>query len=166
MRNLSSKLLIFAFTFLFSVGGLLVWFYLFPEQESFDEVDISALPTIEYCELRNVPGKYSGKVVRVNADMYWFMHGLFLYDVRCGNNTSNKHSDDHRTAISYYEPKSDEIMNFLAPFKPFDQKFRFKITAVGRFVKRRPTGFTDSIEDRTSFHFEVFQIEKVEKILN
>lgn len=166
MRNLSSKLLIFALTFLFSVGGLLIWVYLFPADESFEEVDISALQTIEYCELRNDPGKYSGKVVRVNAEMYSFMHGLFLYDERCGNKTFYNFSDDHRTAISYYEAKRDEIWNFLTPLKPFDYKFRFKITAVGRFVKRRPKGFTDSIEDRTSFHFEIFEIEKSERILN
>lgn len=166
MGKLSSKLLIFALTFLFSVGGLLVWVYLFPKQELFGEVDLSTLQTNEHCDLRNDPGKYSGKVVRVNAAMYWFMHGLFLYDERCGNKASNNFSDDHRTAISYYEPKSDEIMNFLAPFKPFDHRFRYKIIAVGRFVKRRPTGFTDIIHDRTSFHFEVFEIEKIEKILN
>lgn len=76
--------------------------------ESFDDVDTASLPLINYCDVRNSPGKYDGKIVKMQAKINDFMQGVFLEDLSCADKYYEDLLDDSRTAVTFYKPKSDE----------------------------------------------------------
>ena len=96
------------------------------------------------------PYKYDGEIVRVNANLNWFMHGFYLTDANCSGE-----DDSTKTAINFNERKRKYVEKFKytgeTP-KPIE------IVAVGVFYKMR-IGGSDGIEDRTRLRFEIYNIE-------
>ncbi len=131
--------------------------------ESNDQVGVGALPKLDYCEVRNDPDKYSGKFVRIEADMYWFMHGTYLFDANCADPAGGTLMDEARTAVRFNRERSASIDAKLPPkTRRRDWEDHYRIVAVGRFTHQRPESQSDLIDDRTSFHFEIYSIESAE----
>lgn len=148
--------------FAIGLGATLLWLNRGPKYESFDDIDKLPVPTVAYCDLRNNPEIYSGKIVRVEAEVFSFRHGSYLYNEDCQeSDPEGRLIDNSRTAISYYPPSADHLME---QFKPFNHKFGLKARAkmIGRFTHETPEGMTDRIEDRTSFKFEIYSVEMLE----
>lgn len=144
------------------LSATLLWLNRGPNYESFEEIDKLPVPTVAYCELRNNPGIYSGKIVRIETEFFSFRHGSYLYDEDCQqSDVTGRLIDNSRTAISYYPSSADSLME---QFKPFTHKVGVKAHArmVGRFTHEHPEGMSDHIIDRTSFKFEVYSIEAVD----
>ena len=155
MKRFIFRLSVVLLTFAFGITATVVWVYYNPPIESYEQVIFDDLPVVEYCDLKNNPRKYNGKIVRVNTRLNWFMHGFFLADANCSGE-----GDDARTSISFYDPKRAELYKYLEQFREAGKGWEpVKIVAVGRFRYETPRGFSDGIEDRTSLHFEIYKIE-------
>jgi hypothetical protein len=155
MKRFIFRLLVVLLAFGFGIMATVVWVYYNPPVESYEEVIFADLPVVEYCDLKNNPRKYNGKIVRVKARLNWYMHGYFLADANCSAG-----SGDARAAITFYEPKREEIYKDVENFRERNKLWEpVKITAVGRFKYEKPRGLSDGIEDITSLHFEIYQIE-------
>ena len=127
--------------------------------ERFDQVNLATLPELDYCELRTNPDHYHGKVVKIRGTLGGFMHGDFFYDERCGVKSYDL-LDDHRTAVTVFEHKRTEVFDTIERIRnPSKWWEPVDVIAIGRFTREYPTGHTDVISDRTSFHFELFSIE-------
>lgn len=127
--------------------------------ESFDDADIASLPIINYCDVRNSPWKYDGKIVKIRAKINDFMHGTFLEDLSCADKSYEDLLDDSRTAVTFYKPKRDEIREKYKELKGHTRN-PAEVIAVGRFIHEYPERSDDSISQRTSFHFELFSLER------
>lgn len=150
----------------FFLAGILavVWSISNLSQLSYDEAISKGVPSVEYCDLRDKPDEYNGKVVRVSVNLYWFLHGFYLQDDKCSDIGVGKGIDEERTAISAYEPNREKIFANLIKMRRLNDPMKpSRITVVGRFQHKSPEGFSDSIEDRTSFHFEIYKIESAER---
>lgn len=143
-------------------SGFFVWKYLFRYLEPFETAKISTLQVLPYCEVKQNPTKYDGKLVKIDTRLNQFTHGYFLQDNACAEATDAKYLDSERTAILYKKSQYDALYEQLREIQR-SKKDRFapiRIIAVGRFTFRSPGGYSDSIEDRTPFHFELFSIEQ------
>ena len=130
-------------------------------QESFDKVNISTLPRLDYCSLRNDPDRYDGRIVRISAQIGNFGHGYYFDDKRCSEKVYEDLLDDNRTAVRLFESRATELQDTLERITNGVGR-NHKPTSVlvaGRFTRRYPASHTDLMSDRTSFHFEIFSIE-------
>jgi hypothetical protein len=132
--------------------------------ERFEEIDIAKLPQIDYCELRDSPDRYDGKIVKIRAQIANFGHGDYFDDERCSRKVYENLRDDDRTAVRYYEPHAAKLRDALKQAglvcclgDPTS------IIAIGRFTREYPAGGSDLMSDRTSFHFELYSVEPVSK---
>ena len=142
------------------ISATLLWASFNPRMESFDGLDVSKVPTVSYCDLRNDPGAFSGKIVRVKyADLSWFEHGYFFLDSACANDQDPYLIDNDRTSVSFYKANSAQIFDDLEYMRRSNSPIGVEIIAVGRFLYERPKGRSDGIEDRTAYHFEIYSIE-------
>lgn len=161
MKKLFSKLGITILAFALGIMATALWFYFNPKLESFDEVNFSTIPTLKQCDLKNNPRQYDGKIVRLQDEIKWYQHGYFFEDANCLDK-----GETGRTAVWLYEPKRKQLYKELESPIPNERWQSVKITAVGRFSYKwlaHPIGSAGNIEDRTSLHFEIFQIEAVER---
>jgi hypothetical protein len=155
MKRFISRLSVVLLTFAFGVAATVTSVYYNPPVESYEEAVFDDLPVVAYCDLKNNPRKYNGKILRVNARLNWFMHGYFLADANCSGE-----GDDARAAITFYKPKNEEFYKYLEQFREGGKLWEpLKIIAAGRFKYEKPQGLSDGIEDRTSLHFEIYKIE-------
>lgn len=152
-----SKLIIATLAILLIFAIYFAFFH--QSMESFDDVDIASLPIINYCDVRNSPGKYDGKIVKMRAKINDFMHGRFLEDLSCADKYCEDLSDDSRTAVTAYKPKRDKIWEKYKELKGQTRK-PAEVIAVGRFTHEYPERSDDSISQRTSFHFELFSLDR------
>ena len=132
--------------------------------ERFEELDIAKLPPIDYCELRNSPDHFDGKTVKIRAQIANFGHGYYFNDERCSDKVHDELLDDNRTAVSFYEPqaaKLDDALDQAGFICCYGEPT--SIIAVGRFIRQYPSGGSDRMLDRTSFHFELFSFEPESK---
>lgn len=143
-------------TFIFGVSASR--FYLKYNQPvyTFEEVISSGAPKTEYCDLVSSPSKYDGKIVRVRANLNWFTHGLYLDDSNCFGE-----GDNAKTAIVFNERVREKLFEAMKQKQIFGKPRRpLEIIAVGVFKYKSPRGvISDSIEDRTPLHFEIYNIE-------
>ena len=164
MKRYVLPLFIALLTLVIGATIALVWISYHPKTESFDKVDIAGLSTIPYCEIKQNSEKYSGKVVRIDANLNWFMHGYFLEDPRCSESVDKTYLDSGRTAVSLNAQQREQLFSFLKPFDVRNQRWApGSIVTVGRFKYERPEGWSDMIQDRTPFHFEIFSIESASR---
>lgn len=138
-------------TFAVGILATAIWVKFHFRTYSYEEVISAHVPKTNYCDIVNNPFKYDGEIVRVNTKLYWFMHGFYLADENCRGE-----GDSTNTAITFNE-------SFRANEPDYFNKFiRFKsveIIAVGVFKYKFLTGGSDSIEDRTKLHFEIYSVE-------
>ena len=146
-----------AFTFV--VSTMLAALLACSKIESFEEVNLAALPQLDYCELRNDPERYNGKIVRISAQIANFGHGYYFDDERCSEKIENL-LDDNRTAVELFQPLASDLHPALERMTGTGRSWEPKrVFAVGRFTRQYPTSHTDVMVDRTSFHFELYSIE-------
>jgi hypothetical protein len=159
MKRFFYRFGIVVLAFAFSVTVTIFWFKYNPPIESYEEVNFTRIPTVEYCDLRNDPRRYDGKIVRLNTKLNWFMHGYFLSDNNCSGV-----GDEARTSISFYQPNAEEIGNLINQFREPQKRWEtVDMIAVGRFKYESPRNYSDGIEDRTSLHFEIYKIESAKR---
>lgn len=159
-QRLSKIVAICLLTVICGGSAFFIWKYFFRYLEPFDNGKISTLQVVPYCEVKQNPTKYDGKLVKIDARLFWFMHGYFLQDQACSEAIDAKYLDSSRTAILFAEIRGDELHQQLRAFHSPGKLFTpVRIIAVGRFTFRSPGGYSDSINDRTPFHFELFSIE-------
>lgn len=156
MKRFVSWFFVILLIFAFGVVVTAIWLNHNSPAESYEQLNLAELPNVEYCDLKNNPERYSGKIVRLNAQLNWFMHGYFLADANCSGE-----GDSARAAVCFYENREEfykSLERYREPHKLWEP---LKIIAVGKFTFEKPRGSSDGIEDRTSLHFEIYKIESV-----
>lgn len=156
MNKLSSRLAVLILTVAFGTVATFLLLRYFPSVESYEKINFEQIPSIEYCDLRNEPRRFDGKIVRINANLNFFTHGFYFYDQRCSDNT-----DVSRTAVSIYQDNYKELENLRIKHKESGKSWQpLNITVIGRFTYKNFTGSSDHIEDRTHLQFEIYKIEQ------
>lgn len=164
MKRPFNWIAVLCLTSLFGITFTFLWFKYNPPMLSYEESLAKGIPSVEYCDLRNNPYKFNGKVVRLTTDLQWFMHGYFIYDASCNDRFEGDGLDESRTAILPYKENWAEIYEYLRKFHEAGKSWEpLQITAVGRFQYKHAKGFSDGIEDRTSFRFEIYKIESASR---
>ncbi len=165
MKKRKYKCVLFIIASAFLSGLLFPYFFLPAPDERFEAVDLASLSILDYCAIKNDPSKYSGKVLKVRAPLGDFMHGAFFEDSRCQNQIYPELTDDRRTALSFYEPNSEELHAVLQQILKNRKQIweTMPVVAIGRFKWEYPRRSTDHIKERTSFHFEVYSVAPFEQ---
>lgn len=146
---------IVSLAFILGVIITAIWVKLYPRIYQFEEAVSADVSKTNYCDLVKNPYKYDGKIVRIDANLHWFMHGYFLADIRCSDE-----GDSARMAISFNEQKSNELYKQLEKYhQPGEMWKPLEIIAVGVFRYEMSSGSSDHIVDRTSLQFEIYKIE-------
>jgi hypothetical protein len=157
-------IIVLIFTFFVGVTLTVFWVRNNPPIVSYEEAISKGVPDVEYCQLRNNPYEYNGKVVRVSANLHWFMHGYYLHEINCSDTKGGNRTDEARTAITVYDKNRTEVFEYLQNYHEPGKLWQpLKIIAVGRFRYKIPDGYSDGIDDRTSFHFEIYKIESAKR---
>lgn len=155
MKKNTLKFWIVLFTFVIGIISTFLWFRLNPVIESFEDVDLSTIPNVAYCDLVNDPRKYDGKIIRLKYEkIHWFMHGYYLANENCAGE-----GDSERTAISFYEPNRDLLWKTLDQNLQRTNHKAIEVVMAGRFTYKNILGGSDAIEDRTHLQFEIYKIE-------
>jgi hypothetical protein len=143
------------------IGGNLIYaLFIRTALEEFHNVDTARLPELDYCEVKNNPRLYNGKIIRIRAPLGQYMHGVFFADPGCANKYYEELLDHGRTALAFFEPKRTELWKSSTEIlKARQSRNAVPVIAVGRFEWKHPKGTSDAIEDRTSFHFELYSIQ-------
>ncbi len=81
--------------------------------ERLEELNTDTLPQLEYCELRNSPERYDGKIVKISAQIANFGHGYYFDDERCGSKVYENLLDDNRTGVTFFGPRAAELHDDL-----------------------------------------------------
>ncbi len=138
----------------------ILWYRAASEPESFENIDFSKIPDVSYCDLRNDPKKYSGRMVRMKyGHLHWFQHGYYLEDPDCAGDEDPHLIDNGWTAIGFF--KDEEVFETFWPGLFSRSLDSVEIVAVGEFIYKRPDGIFDVIHDRTAYHFEIYSVEFV-----
>lgn len=158
MKKFVPRFWIVLLTFAIGITSTIVWLRYNPFIESYENVNFSEIPSVAYCDLKNDPRKYDGKIIRLkNVKLYWFMHGYFLAHEDCLSE-----GDRAKAAISRYEPKRESLWNTMEQFHQKDKMWEpVEIIVVGRFTYKNRFGGSDGIEDRTPLQFEIYDFEYV-----
>ena len=91
-------------TFALGIAATVIWVKFHFREYTVEEVVSADVPKTDYCDLVNNPFKYDGEIVRVNAKLYWFMHGFYLADENCTGE-----GDSAKTAIIFNEQKGKKF---------------------------------------------------------
>lgn len=159
MKQILSPFQIAILTCALGITATFLWIKFNPKVESYETTDFARIPTVDYCDLRENPQNYDGKIIRLKTTLYWFMHGYYLADGNCSEG-----GELSQTAITYYAANSSAITVILDKFrKPYEPYGPVNITAVGRFTFKEQLGSTDLVQDRTHLQFEIYEIESAEK---
>ena len=136
----------------------IIWLRFFPAYEQFEDINFAHVPTVDYCVLKNSPRGYDGKIIRLKTRLHPNdSHGWYLTDANCQGE-----GDQSSTAITFYEPKSEELVSYFRKF----QKSRpfvaiLETTVVGRFSYKNFIGRDDGMNERTHLQFEIHTVEFV-----
>ncbi len=148
------------------------------DAESSNNINVTAAnssspsTTLPFCEIVNNPEKYTGKAVRIKANLYWFTHGFYLRDKNCSTEFPEKPSQpdwnyyDRTVGVSFDESRRDAIWAILDkhPLRIEDDDSHRKIIATGQFFYRTPCadGFcSDHILDRVFFEFQISELHSI-----
>lgn len=178
MRKIIIRLFVVAFTFAFGATTALFYFeYSSSETQKSELISSSPLnneindenllaltkanlPIIDYCELANNPDKYDGKIVRVNAKLWFMMHGYSFFSKNCDG-------EKKQAAVIFPDDKQSlEIENKIAKDTGLSEYNPWgfpQIIAIGKFSRVKPSSKSDSMEDNTYLHFEILEVEKAFK---
>ncbi len=165
MKRTTFWLLISLVTFALGVVTVFVWLdrskTLTEESEAVSSIAQkttapSELPILAYCELANNPEKYDGKIVRVSAKLWFFIHGFKFLDKNC-------YAVEKEAAVTFAAGREDEIFAKIAKdtesaeYNPWTFP---EIVAVGKFSRVKPSRKSDSMVDNAYLQFEILEIEK------
>lgn len=140
-------------------------------------VDLPAsTQVLPYCEIANNPYKYNGSTVRFKGGLYWFRHGLFVYDAGCSSEFPKQPSQpndryyDRRTGVSFDPVKREELWKKLEEHGlPFEKEnSRWNIIATGKFSVRPPCQdgpCSDHILDRVFLELSISDLESVKIVI-
>lgn len=133
-----------------------------------DDNNFEKLPVLQYCDLRNDPDKYDGKIVCIKTGINGGQHGEYLSSWQCPADEPNPAYYDAAAVI--YENKEDwnkikqirerRIENKNSRSQYTDPVY---VTMIGLFKKNTSTGKDSSYERSAAFHFIVKSIESIEK---
>jgi hypothetical protein len=105
------------------------------------------------CELRETPELFNRKTVRVSSTFNFMIHGAYLSSDGC----DLPQSIDESVGIAL---SRNDFNSLLKETLPVD------MVAVGEFGVTSPSRRSDTIADRTPYHFFVSCLEKVGKEAN
>ena len=114
---------------------------------------LQELPTIDYCDLANHPEKYDDQEVRVNATLYFMMHGYKFMDKACLG-------DEKETAVILDGDDEDRLAKEMGLEEYHPWNFP-KIVATGKFKRVVPNRKSDTVADNSFLTFEVETVESV-----
>ena len=123
------------------------------------------LPLLEYCELRNNPDKYDGKIVRLKAEINGGQHGDHLYDERCPADPSIYAYYDATAAVFYKNREDNDKVRKIRDQRLENENSEKRwtdavnVTVIGIFKKNKPTKNDSSYERNATFHFTINSIE-------
>lgn len=160
MKKFVLRFWIVILTFAVGITSTIIWLKYNPFIESYENINFSEIPSVAYCDLKNNPRKYDGKIIRIKyVKLYFFTHGYFLADENCLGE-----EDLGRTAINVYEPNQDLLWNTMKQFHQKDKMWEpVEIVVVGRFTYKNRLGGSDGIEDRTHLQFEIYEFENIKR---
>lgn len=115
---------------------------------------------------------YNRKIVRIRANLYWFMHGFYLRDANCSDEFPKKPDEpnwnyyDRRAGISFDERTKDAVWEKLTKYEVSRNEGEgyLEIVATGRFLYRQPCAdgaCSDHILDRVFFEFQISDLHSV-----
>ena len=168
MKRKTFWLLISVVTFALGVVTVFVWFDCSKSPNEKSEAvsstvqktdNPSELPILAYCDLANNPEKYDGKIVRVSAKLWFFIHGFKFLDKNC-------YAIEKEAAVAFAAGREDEIFAKLAretDATEYNPWVFPEIVAVGRFSRVKPSRKSDSMADNAHLQFEILEIEKASK---
>jgi len=119
----------------------------------------SELPILAYCELVNNPENYDGKIVRVSAKLWFFIHGFKFLDKNC-------YAVENEPAVTFAAGREDEIFAKLAKetgsaeYNPWTFP---EVVVVGKLSRVKPSRKSDSMADNAYLQFEILEVEKASK---
>lgn len=149
------------------VSACFVWKKPSPNIEPFDSEKMATLQVLPHCELRRNPSKYNGKLVKIDAKLHWFMHGYYLQDKECSETVDTNYLDSSRTAVVFEKSQASDLFKQLrelhSPGKLFTE---VHLVAIGRFTYGPPKGYSDGIDDRTPFRFELYSLDEAKREKN
>ncbi len=163
MKRFISWILVMLLAFTLGVVTALLWFNRSSDNSSFDNEKIfESLPILDYCELRNNPDKYDGKIVRLRAGINTGNHGEFLYDTRCPADEKIKTYYDATAAVMYIdrlEQKKVTDIRSARRSKPWTDPV--SVIAVGKFMKNEPTKNDSGMDRNSVFHFVIISLDAI-----
>ncbi len=107
------------------------------------------------CEIRKNPNLFKDKLLRVKSNYGFMIHGAYLSDKDDCPNLSK--SIDEAISVEFRSDKDYDYIDKL-------NEIPISIIAVGKFTVNTPSNNSDTIYDRTPYHFEVICLEKAEKL--
>lgn len=168
MKKIISWMFVILITFTFGVITTLIWLkssqnISSPEKKSSsvnNENLFADLLVLDYCEVRNNPDKYDGKIIRLKAFVHSGTEGEHIYDERCPADESIKTYYD-ATAAAIYLDKQDykkvTDVRVKRKLKPWTDPV--EIIAVGKFRKNEPTKNDSSYDRNATFHFMIISVD-------
>ncbi len=118
-----------------------------------NEIVSPDLPILAYCELINNPEKYSGKIVRIKAQLSGFQHGILFVDRNCTG-------IDKQTAVTFNLQNKEESEHILNKARGTDNwLIPLDLVVIGRFRKVVPSNSSDTIYHTASLQFEITHVE-------
>ncbi len=167
MKRYISWILVILLTFTFGVITTLLLFSHNSQipscsNETSNENLFESLPVLNYCELRNNPDKYDGKIVRLNTDILSGNHGEYIYDVNCPADEKIKDYYAATAAFMYIdrrEQKKVTDIRIARSAKPWTDPVN--VVTVGKFRKNEFTRNDSGMDRNAEFHFMVISLEIV-----
>lgn len=125
-----------------------------------NEENPKTLPVLEYCDLKNNPDKYDGKIVRLNAEIKAGQHGEHLYDPQCPADESIKTYYDATAAVIFANQSDrDKITEIRENRNPKLWTEPINVIVIGEFKKNKPTEKDSGYDRNAVFHFVINSIE-------
>lgn len=161
MRRTIFPVLITVLTFAVGVGAAFIWFANKSDTpaeaiSTSNPKSISQLewPELSTCDLANNPIKYDGRIVRVKAKLYFFIHGFSFFDPSC--------ADEHKQIGVKFNDRNSQIEDKLnKEAKPIYGYGMPVIVAIGKFERVTPSRKSDALIDNAYLTFEIYEIEKI-----
>ncbi|MFN0280077.1 MAG: hypothetical protein ACKVRN_15990 [Pyrinomonadaceae bacterium] len=100
------------------------------------------------CEVRKNAKLFNGKTIRITAGYGFMIHGSYLFSENC----ELSRSIDESISVGMEKKNRDYLQNL--------GRLPADITAIGTFSVSEPSNRTDTIYDRTPYHFSIICLEK------
>lgn len=161
MNRIISWIFVIFVTFTFGVITTLIWLKSHQNiSPNKNENLFVNLPALDYCEVRNNPDKYDGKIIRLKASVHSGVEGEYIYDERCPGDESNRTYYDATAALIYLDKQDQKKVTDVRikrNLKPWTDPVQ--IIAVGKFRKNEPTGNDSGYDKNAVYHFIIISLD-------